>query len=125
MKKIIIASIGLFALVSFGELAVPSGAEIKQPTTITTTVFQTVPIVKIEASEVRWMLPAGTNGLTAPRCQVTKILTDENGRQYTRTKVVPLNKVAAYLTSCGSSLSNVVSILAGAVQMDTNEEFAK
>jgi hypothetical protein len=125
MNKIIIATLSLFAIVTFGELAVPQGAEIKQTETITTTVTNAVPIVKIEASEVRWMLPAGTNGLTAPRCMVTKILTDANGKQTTRTKVVPLAKVAAYLASSGTSLSNVVAILAGAVQMDTNDEFAK
>jgi hypothetical protein len=125
MKKHIIAIVSLAGITAFGELVVPTGAEIKQPTTITTTVIQAVPIVKIEASEVRWMLPAGTNGLTAPRCMVTKIITDANGKQTTRTKVVPLQKVAEYLTSCGSSLSHVVSILAGAVQMDTNEEFGQ
>jgi hypothetical protein len=124
MSKNIIARISIIsisAVVTFAELAVPPGATISKPVTVT----QTVPIAKIEASEVRWMLPAGTNGLTAPRCVVTKIITDANGTQTTRTKVVPLPKVAAYLTSCGSSLSNVVSILAGAVQMDTNEEFGK
>jgi hypothetical protein len=125
MNKIIIATLSLFAIVTFGELAVPTGAEIKQTDTITTTVTNAVPIVKIEVSEVRWMLPAGTNGLTAPRCMVTKILTAANGKQTTRTKVVPLAKVADYLASSGTSLSNVVAILAGAVQMDTNDEFAK
>lgn len=125
MKKIIIAIISIAALVSFGELAVPPGAEIKQPVTITTTVIQTVPIAKIEAAEIKWQLPAGTNGLTAPRCIVTKVYTYVDGKQKSITTNVPLAKVSAYLQAQGTSLSNVVSIMSGAVQMQVNDEFAK
>lgn len=120
MKKSLAGIVCLLSAVCFAELAVPQGAVVFSQVTVT----QEVAIVKIEASEIRWQLPTAANGLKAPRCIVTKAYTDASGKVTVRPKAIPLSKVATYLENSGSSLSNIVAILANAVQMETDEEFA-
>ena len=117
MNKIIIAVILISGTVC-AELAVPQGAVVAAKTTV----VQPVSVTKIEVSELRCVLPYGTNG-TETVYYVTTILTDANAGTHKQIMRMTQTEADSIMASTGHSLSSVVASAAAAIQQIVNQRF--
>lgn len=117
MKKLILAVI-LISTVAGAELTVPQGAVIAAKTTV----IQPVAITKIEVSELRCLLPTGTND-TEALYYVTTILTDANAGTHRQTLRMTQSEADAVMAGAGYSLADIITSASTAIQALINQHF--
>jgi hypothetical protein len=117
MKKIILTII-LVSTFAGAEITVPKGAVVAAKTTV----IQPVAVTKIEVSELRCVLPTGTNGTEAVY-YVTTILTDANAGTHKQTLRMTQTEADAVMAGAGYSLADIITSASTAIQALINQRF--
>jgi hypothetical protein len=118
MKNTLITILSLLAALALAELTVPPGAVI----TAEKTVIKPVALTQIEVSELRCILPTGTN--TAETVYVvTMVLTDEQGGTRRQNMRLLETEAAALMSGSGYNLADIVESATAAIQQIINQRF--